>query len=145
MAEITRKGSGEWKGDLKSGSGTLSLGSGVLDDQDFSFGTRFEDKPGTNPEELVAAAHAACFSMAFANTLADKGHKPQRIATVATCVLVPSDGGFKISEMRLDVRGQVEGMDDETFRAMAEAGDKSCVISNALRGNVEIKVEAKLE
>jgi len=145
MADITRIGEAEWQGDLKQGSGTLGTGSGVLDAQPYSFRTRFEDAPGTNPEELIAAAHAACYSMAFSHTLAEKGHRPESVRTRATCVLSPHEGcGFRITAMRLEVRGRVPGLDQGTFAEIAREADQGCPVSNALRPGMKIELDAKL-
>ncbi len=145
MAEIKRVGEGVWTGGLRDGEGRLSTASSVLNNVPYSFGTRFEQEPGTNPEELIATAHAACYSMAFAATLERKGYKPQRIHTRATCSLVPLEaGGFKIAKMHLETRGQVEGLDDATFKEIAQEAEAGCPVSNALRGSVEIELDAAL-
>jgi osmotically inducible protein OsmC len=145
MAEITRNANAVWRGDLRQGKGRISTGSTALTDQPYSFAMRFEDSPGTNPEELIAAAHAACYSMAFANTLATKGYKPESIQTHATCTLARKQGGgFGITKMRLQVRGQVPGISAETFAQVAEEADKSCPVSNLLRPGLEIERETEL-
>jgi osmotically inducible protein OsmC len=118
--------------------------SGLFEGTRYSFGTRFGDEKGTNPEELIAAAHAVCYSMAFANVLAKKGYDPQRIETEAACTLTMGEGGPRITAMKLTVRGQVPGMDQETFRQMAHEGDKNCPVSNLLRSGLEISLEAQL-
>jgi lipoyl-dependent peroxiredoxin len=145
MAELFREGSAVWKGNLRNGTGLISTESGAVVEQPYSFGTRFEDKPGTNPEELIASAHAACYSMALANTLAKKGHQPESIETLAVCTLESlKGGGFKISKMRLHVRGQVPGIDEETFQAVAMEADKGCPVSNLLRCGLEIEHQVNL-
>ena len=145
MAEITRNAKAVWQGDLRQGSGTISTGSTVLVEQPYSFATRFENRPGTNPEELIAAAHAACYSMAFASTLASNGYKPERIHTHATCIMTPhKGGGFRITKMRLQVRGEVPGITAETFAQVAEEADKGCPVSNLLRPGLEIERETEL-
>jgi osmotically inducible protein OsmC len=144
MADIQRGAEATWEGEIKGGAGRISSGSGVLSDTPYSYATRFESAPGTNPEELIAAAHAACYSMAFAATLGRKGHKPERIHTTATCSLTPQTGGFKISKVRLETRGSVEGMDEATFQEIAREAEAACPVSNALRGGVEIELDAKL-
>lgn len=144
MSKIKRKARAVWRGKLQSGDGDITTESGVLKSVGYSFSTRFEDEPGTNPEELIAAAHAACFSMAFANTLAQKGHKPETVETNATCVLVAKDGGFDIGRMHLDVRGTVPDLDQETFASIAEEADKACPVSNLLRNGLDIELEATL-
>jgi osmotically inducible protein OsmC len=110
----------EWRGDLKDGAGTLRLGSGAFEGR-YSFKSRFEDGPGTNPEELIAAAHAACFSMALSAALSQKGHVPTRIHTKATVDFGPVTGGFAISRITLETEGQVPGIDAATFEQVAQA------------------------
>lgn len=137
---IQRKATGVWYGNLKEGKGAISSPSGVLRDTPFSFRTRFENEPGTNPEELVAAAHAACFSMAFANFLAEQGHAPERIETEATVTMeVPT-----VKSIRLKTVGTVPGLDQDQFAELAEQAEKKCPISNLLRGGAEIAIEATL-
>jgi osmotically inducible protein OsmC len=144
MAGIRRTAEAEWRGNLRQGRGAISSPSGVLKDTPYSFGTRFENEPGTNPEELVAAAHAACYSMAFANTLAGKGYDPQSIQTQAVVTLTVDDDGARISRVRLVTRGQVPGLGAETFARIAQEAEKVCPVSNALRGGPVIEVEASL-
>lgn len=144
MAEFVRRGAAVWQGDLRDGNGTIRTESGAVSEEPYRFTTRFENEPGTNPEELIAAAHAACYSMAFANVLAKKGYDPQRIETEAACTLTLGEGGPRITAMKLTVRGQVPGMDQETFRQMAHEGDKNCPVSNLLRSGLEISLEAQL-
>jgi lipoyl-dependent peroxiredoxin len=144
MADIERSASAVWNGEVRGGNGQISSASGVLNDTSYSFATRFEQANGTNPEELIAAAHAACYSMAFAATLGRKGFKPQQIETRATCSLTPQTAGFKISKMRLETRGQVEGIDEATFKHVAQEAEQSCPVSNALRGSVQIELDAAL-
>jgi lipoyl-dependent peroxiredoxin len=145
MAQLKRRAEAVWEGDLRGGEGRISSASGVIEDVGYSFSTRFENEPGTNPEELIAAAHAACYSMAFAGTLAGKGYQPQRIETQATCTLVSQEGGgFKIVGMHLQVRGRVPGIDQELFQQIAEEADDGCPVSNLLRCGLEIKREATL-
>lgn len=145
MADIKRTAKAVWNGDLRGGKGRIASSSGVLKDTPYSFATRFKDAPGTNPEELIAAAHAACYSMAFADTLSSKGYQPERIETHAICLLSPrEEGGFKITKMRLETRGQVPGIDETTFRQVAQEAERGCPVSNALRGGVEIELEAIL-
>jgi len=145
MAQFKRKAEAVWLGDLRGGKGRISSESGVLKDAGYSFSTRFENEPGTNPEELIAAAHAACYSMAFANTLAQKGHTPQSIETHATCILASQEGGgFKIARMRLQVRGRVPGIDQELFEKIAEEADGGCPVSNLLREGLKIEREVTL-
>jgi len=145
MAEISRRAEAVWRGDLRKGKGRISTHSAALADQPYSFGTRFEDSPGTNPEELIAAAHAACYSMAFAATLAEKGYKPERIETHATCIMARQEGGgFRITKMKLQVLGQVPDLDAKTFAQIAGEADKGCPVSNLLRHGLEIERETEL-
>lgn len=146
MPEIKRKANAEWQGNLLEGKGRISTSSGAFVDKAYSFKTRFENEPGTNPEELIAAAHAACFSMAFGNFLSKKGLVPQSIATDATCIMTPKDGGgFRISKMRLEVKGRVQGLDAATFQQYAEEAEKSCPVSVVLHpGLDEVEVIAAL-
>jgi osmotically inducible protein OsmC len=123
----------------------ISTESQALYEQPYSFGTRFENEPGTNPEELLAAAHAACFSMAFASTLKKQGYNPESVQTNATCTLSPLDeGGFKISKMNLHVRGSVPDIDEATFKDIARKADKGCPVSNLLRPGLDIELDVEL-
>lgn len=140
MAGIERTANGVWHGDLKSGHGHIDSTSGVIQDTPFSYATRFENAKGTNPEELIAAAHAACYSMAFSNYLSQQGHVPEEISTQATITL---DSG-KISKMRLVTTGRVPGLDDATFKRLADEAEKKCPVSNLLRNGLEISLEASL-
>ena len=143
MAEFKRTAQAIWNGDSRSGNGRISSGSGVLKDVPYTYATRFGDTPGTNPEELIAAAHAACFSMAFAGDLRRGGYQPQRIETRATCSISRREqGGFRITRMRLETRAQVPGIDEATFLRIAQEAKDGCPVSNALRGGVEIELEA---
>ena len=145
MADIKRTGEATWTGTLRKGNGLISSASGVLGDTPYSFHTRFEQEPGTNPEELIAAAHAACYSMAFSATLEDRGYNPQRIQTRAVCTLSPQEsGGFKITKMHLETRGEVEGIDEATFQQIAEEADKGCPVSNLLREGLTIEHDVAL-
>jgi osmotically inducible protein OsmC len=140
MAAIERTASGTWQGDLKTGRGTIDATSGVLRDTPFSFATRFENARGTNPEELIAAAHAACFSMAFANYLSTQGHRPLEISTRATITL---DNGV-IGKMHLVTEGRVPGMSDAAFKKYADEAEKKCPVSNLLRNGLKISLEAQI-
>jgi osmotically inducible protein OsmC len=144
MADIIRQAGAVWKGDLRKGEGMISTESTALAEVKYSFRTRFENEPGTNPEELIAAAHAACYSMAFANTLAQKGYKPQSIDTYAACHLSRQESGFRITRMNLRVRGQVPDIDRETFDQIAHEADEGCPVSNLLRPGLQIELEAEL-
>ncbi len=140
MAAIQRSATGAWQGDLKSGTGQIDAPSGVLSNTPFTFATRFENAKGTNPEELIAAAHAACFSMAFSNFLSDKGHVPDEISTKATISL---ENG-SINKMHLETTGRVPGLDEAQFKQMAEEAEKACPVSNLLRSGLTISLDAKL-
>jgi osmotically inducible protein OsmC len=134
-----------WRGDLMSGSGRIdSVGSGAISAQDVTWASRSEDSEGgrTSPEELIAAAHAACFSMALAHGLAQAGTPPEELQTSATSTFVPGTG---ITSMRLGVVGRVPGLDEQGFRAAAEGAKENCPVSKALSGNVEITLDARLE
>jgi osmotically inducible protein OsmC len=145
MATIKRSAFAEWSGDLKGGEGEITAESKVLNAEGYSFGTRFQQKPGTNPEELIAAAHAACYSMAFAHTLAEKGYQPERVTTTATCFLEALDeGGFVITDMHLEVRGEVPNLDEATFQEIAQEADEGCPVSNLLREGLNIEINAQL-
>lgn len=140
-APIQRSATGAWSGDLRSGTGRIDAPSGVLADTPFSFATRFENATGTNPEELIAAAHAACFSMAFANYLTQQGHAPERIETRATITL---DAGA-ITAMHLDTRGRVPGLDADAFARLAGEAEQKCPVSNLLRPGLTISLDATLD
>ena len=145
MVTIIRKAVVLWNGDLRTGNGMISTESQALYEQPYSFGTRFEDEKGTNPEELIAAAHAACYSMAFASTLKKKGYEPKSVSTNATCHLASKEGGgFKIAKMHLNVRGEVPDMDEATFKQLAEEADKGCPVSNLLRCGLDIQIDVEL-
>ena len=120
-----------WKGDLQSGSGNVKLGSGAYDGQ-YSFKSRFEDGTGTNPEELLGAAHAGCFSMALSASLSRQGFKVNSVDTTATVHLEKGESGFSISRIELVTKGNVEGIDEAKFKQEAEATKSSCIVSRAL-------------
>lgn len=136
-----RSGSAEWKGGLKDGRGSLSLGSGAFEGS-YSFGSRFEGGKGTNPEELIGAAHAACFSMALAAALGKAGHEPKRVTTTAKVDLDMSDGP-KIATITLDTEAEVPGIDADEFQKQAEGAKQNCPVSKALTG-VDIRLHARL-
>jgi osmotically inducible protein OsmC len=140
---MKRKASAVWNGDLKSGNGTMSADSGVLKDTQYSFSTRFENGVGTNPEELIGAAHAGCFSMALSGQLASAGMKPQQIATTATVTLDKTDAGFTVTAVHLDVKAKVPGADKQAFDTAANNAKAGCPISRLLKAN--ITMDAKLE
>jgi osmotically inducible protein OsmC len=135
----TRISSAEWKGSLKEGSGRMKLASGAFEGP-YSFASRFESGPGTNPEELIGAAHAGCFSMALSGALSAAGHIPKRIATTAAVHL---DAGPKIVLIELETEADVPGLDDAAFQRFAEDAKKNCPVSRALTG-VEIRLKASL-
>lgn len=139
---MKRKASAEWKGGLKDGKGTISTDSGVLANTQYSFGTRFEDGKGTNPEELIAAAHAGCFSMALSGKLADAGLTAQQINTTANVTLEKTDAGFTITSVHLDVTAKIPGADQSAFSAAAEKAKAGCPVSRLL--NAKITMEANL-
>ena len=138
-----RNGSATWKGDLPSGEGNLTVGNGVFEGA-YSFKSRFEEGEGTNPEELIAAAHAACFAMAFSNILATNGHTPESIEADARVSLQEVDGAPTIARINLKVEGSVPGIDDGTYQDLAEQAKKDCPVSRALASVPEIKLEATL-
>lgn len=140
---MKRNASAEWKGDLKSGKGTISSASGVLDNTQYSFSTRFEEGKGTNPEELVAAAHAGCFSMALSAQLGERGITPESIQTTATVTLEKKDGGFAVTASHLDVKARIPGGDQAKFDEAAKAAKEGCPISKLL--NATITMNAALE
>ena len=140
---MKRNASAEWKGDLKSGKGTISTASGVLENSQYSFSTRFEEGKGTNPEELVAAAHAGCFSMALSAQLGERGIKPESIRTTATVTLEKSEGGFSVTASHLDVKARIPGVDQARFDEAAKAAKEGCPISKLL--NATITMAAVLE
>lgn len=140
---MNRKGSAVWNGDLKTGTGTVSTASGVLDNTQYSFRSRFEEGTGTNPEELIAAAHAGCFSMAFSMILGNAGMTPEAIHTTATATLEQKDGGFAITKIHLDVTARVPGADAAAFEKAAQDAKAGCPVSKVL--NAEITMTAKLE
>ncbi len=135
--------SATWEGGLKGGKGNFKGNSGMLGG-DFSFATRFEGKNGTNPEELVGAAHAACYSMALSAGLEAAGKKPTRINTTAA-VTMSMDGGPHITNIKLTTRGVVPGLDQAGFAAAAEQAKQGCVISKLIGGNAKIELDAKLD
>jgi osmotically inducible protein OsmC len=139
----TRNGSAEWRGDLQSGEGSLSVGSGLFSGA-YSFKTRFEEEPGTNPEELIAAAHASCFSMALSNILSEAGHVPESVATTAKVHLRMVDGAPTISQIDLETEGRVPGIDQQQFADFANQAKEGCPVSKALAGVPEMTLEATL-
>jgi osmotically inducible protein OsmC len=140
---MQRKASAVWKGGLKDGKGTISAPGGVLNNTQYSFVTRFENAPGTNPEELIAAAHAGCFSMALSAQLGSGNLTPESISTNVTLTMEKLDSGWTITANHIDVVGKVPGADAATFQKYAEAAEKGCPVSKVL--NAKITMNAKLE
>jgi len=144
MAVLKRKASARWQGDLKNGSGTLTLPqSGVFSAQNYSFHTRFGEEKGTNPEELLAAAHAGCFAMALSLVLQEAGHVAERLDAEAVAHLATGDGPPTISKVVLTLRGKVPGLDAAEFARHADNAKRNCVISRAL--SVPVELDAALE
>ena len=139
----TRRGSAEWRGDLQGGTGELTVGEGVFSGA-YSSASRFEEGDGTNPEELVAAAHAACFSMALSGDLARAGHTPTSVRTQAEVEFGPKDGAPTLTRIVLRVDGDVPGIDAAEFERFAEQAKENCPVSRALAGVGEMVVEARL-
>lgn len=137
-----RKASAVWEGGLKNGKGKVRLGSGLLEEA-YSFSSRFEEGPGTNPEELLAAAHAGCFSMALAGNLALAGFPPKKISTTAQVTIALVDGGFKITGIALNTEAEVPGIEAGLFLAQAEKAKTGCPVSQALAAT-KIELQAKL-
>lgn len=139
----TSSSSAVWEGGLKSGRGNFTAGSGAFQGP-YSFATRFEGSKGTNPEELLAAAHAACLSMALSAGLEKAGTPPKRISTRASCTIDKAGEGFQITRMRLEVRGEVPGVDQAAFAKAAEAAKQGCPVSQALKGIPQVELDARL-
>ena len=137
-----RSANAVWEGDLKSGKGSMKLGSGAFEGK-YSFGTRFEEAPGTNPEELIGAAHAGCYSMAFSAMLGGAGFTPKSIKTSARVHIEKVGEGFAITRIQLATEGNIPGIDEAKFKEIAEAAKKGCPVSKALAG-VQIELDAKL-
>lgn len=140
---MIRKATAVWNGDLKGGNGNLTTETGTLKNTQYSFASRFESGTGTNPEELLGAAHAGCFSMALAAGLANAGHKPETVSTTAKVHLSKLDGGFKINLIELECEARIPGLDERTFMEFAEKTKTGCIVSQALSA-VEMKLTAKL-
>ena len=141
--KINRKASAVWNGSLKEGNGRISTDSGVLRDTQYSFSTRFEDGAGTNPEELIAAAHAGCFSMALSGQLTTAGHPPDAINTTATLTMEKTEAGFTVTKIHLDVTAKVPGIDEAGFNTAANNAKAGCPISRLLKA--EITMTATLQ
>jgi osmotically inducible protein OsmC len=147
MLKAERHAVVEWEGSLVRGSGKIvEVGSGALGQLPITWASRTERSDGkTSPEELIAAAHAACYAMAFSHALAEAGTPANSLTVSATCTFQQVEGGFKISTMNLDVKGNVPGLDEAAFEKAAMQAEQGCPVSNALRNNVEISVHAHLE
>jgi osmotically inducible protein OsmC len=140
---MQRKASAVWHGDLKSGKGSISTSSGVLMETQYSFSTRFENGIGTNPEELIGAAHAGCFAMAFSAELGKAGFTPAAIHTTATVTMDKTDAGWTVTESHLDITAKIPGIDADQFNRIANAAKAGCPISRLL--NARVSLNAKLE
>ena len=138
-----RNGSAEWHGNVQDGAGTVTVGNGVFQGP-YSYGSRFGEEEGTNPEQLIAAAHAACFTMALSNILSAAGHTPQTLRTNARVQLRNIDGAPTLARIDLDVDGQVANVDQQQFQAYADEAKRVCPVSRALAGIPEIALTAKL-
>ncbi len=141
---MERKASAVWKGSLTEGKGTISSASGVLKETQYSFSSRFEEGAGTNPEELIAAAHAGCYSMALGHELGGAGFTPESIETTASVRLGKVEGGFAITAIHLVTRGRVPGADAAAFDKAAQGAKAGCPISKLFAGNTEITLDAQL-
>ena len=144
MAMVDREAHVVWQGNLANGSGNLSEGSGVLNNTPVTFASRVESPEGkTSPEELIASAHATCYAMALSNVLTEHDAQPERLEVDAVCTL--DDQQLKITNVNLDVRGTVPGIREDEFESAAREAEQLCPVSNALRGNVEIQLQTRLE
>src|SRR5918997_5890465 len=144
MATAERRAEVVWEGDLPGGSGRFTVGSGAMSEQAVTWASRTERSDGkTSPEELIAAAHGSCFAMALSNVLDEGGTPPERLQINAVCTFDVDN--VKVSSVDLDIRGRVPGLDAEGFQTAVEQGDQGCPVSNALRGNVDIRVNASLD
>jgi len=139
---MDRKAEAKWSGDLKSGKGMVKLGSGAFEGP-YSFNSRFESGTGTNPEELLGAAHAGCFTMALSHALATAGHAPTNVTTTATVHLEKAEGKFSITGIDLVTRGQVPGVSEADFQRLAQEAKTNCIVSRAL-STVPMKLDAQL-
>lgn len=146
MAEINRKAGAIWNGDSRSGNGMISTESQALFEEPYTHKMRFDgsEVTGTNPEELIAAANAACFSMALASTLKKNGYDPEQIETTATITLMSESGNNEITDMYLHVRAYVPGLDEASLQNLISTADEHCPVSNLLRNGLDIRIEAEL-
>ena len=143
---VERTASAVWEGDLMGGSGEVSTQSGVVKDATVTWSSRAEQADeNTSPEELIASAHAVCVSMALAHGLAEAGTPAQRLESQATAKFDQTDDGFRLTTMKLSIRGQVEGIDGVAFQEAAEAATENCPVSQAMKGNVDVRVDVELD
>jgi lipoyl-dependent peroxiredoxin len=142
FVRMKRKGSAVWRGGIKTGEGTVSSESGVLSNVGYSFAKRFGDEPGTNPEELIGAAHAGCFSMAFSGQLGAAGFEAEKIETTASVTVESVEGGFAITKVHLDVQATVPNLDESQFQEIAKKAKEGCPVSKVLKA--DITMDAKL-
>ena len=140
---MIRKAHASWRGTGRDGDGDLTTDSGILSETPYSFKTRFENEPGTNPEELIAAAHAGCFTMALAFQLQTAGYTPSELSTTAAVSLEPDGAGFKIVSSALTLVADVPGLDAETFDKLAEAAEKNCPVSRVLNATITLEKTLK--
>jgi osmotically inducible protein OsmC len=140
--KIDRKGSARWQGDIRNGRGAISTQSGALKDYPYGFGSRFEGTPGTNPEELLGAAHSGCFTMALSKQLGDSGFTAEELQTTATVTLEKDDAGFSITRVHLDLKASVPGVTVEEFQKLAGIAKANCPVSKLF--NAEITLSATL-
>ena len=141
-----RRAEAQWKGNLVNGQGKFQLGSGAVGEIPVTWASRTERADGkTSPEELIAAAHASCYAMAFSHTLTQEGHPPESLTVNAVCILEDVAGQLKITTMTLNVRGKVPGIDEATFVQIAQKAEQGCPVSNVLRGGLQIHLNAHLE
>jgi osmotically inducible protein OsmC len=145
MTEFNRKAGVIWTGDLKSGSGLISTESRALFEEPYSYQTRFDNETGTNPEELLAAAYAACFSMALASTLKNNGFNPKKTDTNATCTVASKNGGHEITGMQLHVRVDVPDIDEATFQKLTVEAKQNCPVANVFREGLNVEIKTTLD
>ncbi len=138
-----REAEAVWEGSLQDGKGTMRMASGAYEGP-YSFQSRFEEGDGTNPEELIGAAHAGCFSMALSGALGKAGHEPESVETTANVHIEKAGDGFKITRIELDTKARVPGIDADEFQKQAEGAKDGCPVSQALKGNLEIELDAQL-
>ena len=145
VKEKIRKAGAVWEGNLQDGQGAISTESRIVYEQPYNYRMRFEDESGTNPEELIAAAHAACFCMALAGTLKRKDYKPVKLEANTSCYLdAKEEGGYEITRMDLHIRGEVPNMDEDDFKQICHEADQGCPVSNLIRCGLEIKIYSEL-